>query len=193
MVRANLLAITSTIVILFATSAKADVTYSYTSGGLVSTIALGPEAQSNAIDHFTLSITLNNNSDGSKSFSDILGWSVSDGKYSFNSDLVATPPEYSFLADNLTLVISNGVINTYDLDFSYSNTGITHLVQAHGNNGVGTGYVNLFLNSNSGQTSILNSYSTGTWVTQAVPETETFAMLLAGLGVIGFIARRKQK
>jgi|CXWL01.1.fsa_nt_gi hypothetical protein len=38
-----------------------------------------------------------------------------------------------------------------------------------------------------------NSYDDVTWITSVVPEPETYAMLLAGLGLLGFMARRRKE
>jgi PEP-CTERM motif len=52
-----------------------------------------------------------------------------------------------------------------------------------------TGPLQLIVNGTSGGN---GSYSGNLNITAAVPEPETYALLLAGLGLVGFAARRKQ-
>jgi hypothetical protein len=54
--------------------------------------------------------------------------------------------------------------------------------------GFGAGSCYGFTTSEHGKTDIMFNFS----ITTAVPEPETYAMLLAGLGMIGFVARRRK-
>lgn len=47
--------------------------------------------------------------------------------------------------------------------------------------------------TNFGSSSNATLFSTGTAVTTAVPEAETYAMMIAGLGLMGVVARRRKK
>lgn len=56
-----------------------------------------------------------------------------------------------------------------------------------------TFYVSLVLDTKSLPDSDTQHPSWGSWHVTAVPEPETYAMLLAGLGLMGFMARRRQR
>jgi hypothetical protein len=43
-----------------------------------------------------------------------------------------------------------------------------------------------------GSSVAFNAGTPGVWTVTSVPEPETYAMLIAGLGVLGFVARRKK-
>jgi len=59
--------------------------------------------------------------------------------------------------------------------------------------GAGTYYVSLVLDTQSAPDSDLLHPSSGTFHVNVVPEPETYAMLLAGLGLMGFVARRRRR
>jgi hypothetical protein len=56
----------------------------------------------------------------------------------------------------------------------------------------GSGIKTLALNNNSGNSSWVFSVASMEYTVTAVPEPETYAMMLAGLGVLGAIARRRK-
>jgi hypothetical protein len=65
-----------------------------------------------------------------------------------------------------------------------------------GKGGSGTFYVSFVLDTKSLPDSDTLHPSTGTFHITSVtpiPEPETYAMLLAGLGLMGFVARRRQR
>jgi hypothetical protein len=70
----------------------------------------------------------------------------------------------------------------------------TSLVYNFGNNIVASNIngIAIRLNTNNGNNLNDGAWIAGTEVTTAVPEPETYAMFLAGLGLLGFVARRKQ-
>ncbi|HEY8881523.1 MAG TPA: PEP-CTERM sorting domain-containing protein [Roseateles sp.] len=88
-------------------------------------------------------------------------------------DQIAITPTYGVFSGNA--VFSGG--SAFD-SFSVSGASIT--LQASGGSFVGIGA--------HSQNKLKFDFAT-----QAVPEPETYAMLLAGLGIMGFIARRRQR
>lgn len=77
--------------------------------------------------------------------------------------------------------------------------GLYALNPANGNqSAAGTVYFNAFGTSSQKITKMVftsgnNAFETDNWAVSAVPEPESYAMLLAGLGLIGTIARRRNK
>ena len=70
--------------------------------------------------------------------------------------------------------------------YTLTGTGITAssfnlLSDSHGGNGIHLGAVH-----------VQGYESNSAWVAGAVPEPETYAMFMAGLGLMGFIARRRK-
>jgi hypothetical protein len=69
---------------------------------------------------------------------------------------------------------------------------------ANGSFGTVNKYMNFFSTSNLAITKVIfeagtNSFETDNFAVSAVPEVETYAMMLAGLGLMGTIARRRNK
>lgn len=104
---------------------------------------------------------------------------------------------FSFTSIDMADVYNSGVSSTIQFTFNYAAGGSsTRSVTLDNQRGLQT-----FVFNDSGLSSV--SWKTtsgdGGWnqfdniVTAPVPEPETYAMLLAGFGVLGAIARRKQK
>ena len=98
-----------------------------------------------------------------------------------NQPLVTT--NFGFNYDNVLFPASNPVMNTNGVLFD-TNSG-----QRWNLWGTGPGAYELY--SYPGRSSDTTIDVHGTLSIAAVPEPETYAMMLAGLGLMGFIARRK--
>lgn len=127
--------------------------------------------------------------------------SAAGGDYTYQTTFDLTGIDYSLLSIIGKVTADNGItdilINGISTGFTYGgpNTG-TYSTFADFTIGSGfhSGINTLTFDvvNGSGPTGLRTDFS-GTTFTAAVPEPETYAMLLAGLGMIGFATRRRNK
>lgn len=125
-----------------------------------------------------------------------------DGDPTFTGTMTTTAPislNYQFSVlnfnlynsiDNVTYQSSNSIIaiETQGFRFTANDLSSIFVLTLYPDNSYFSEYTAL------GQNTVNNSgYFAFTQQVAAVPEPETYAMLLAGLGLCGFVARRKQK
>jgi hypothetical protein len=194
-----------------AVSASAvEYTYTYTGSPFTNILAPSESPLITTSDFLTLSFTttalLGNNMVDQTASTPILNWSVSDGSQSYSN---STPNTYLSIAFTTNAVGTITQWESYAILNSTTPWNVSSPAQYQD-------IISLWMPS-KGLTSACcggygvdgvyipvqdpNSYmdynwnSPGTWkvTVSAVPEPETYAMLLAGLGLMGFIAARRKK
>ena len=118
------------------------------------------------------------------------------GAVSYISFLWGSPDLYNLL----TVTTSNGIARTFDIGGTHA--GATNLMfsSTNGNQSfsqyvqfvaaAGTTISSLLFNNDPS----VNAFETANFsITRAVPEPETYALMLAGLGALGFISRRRKR
>lgn len=125
-----------------------------------------------------------------------------DGDPTFSGSMTTTAPfslNYNFSVldfklydaiDNVTYQSSNAIIaiETQGFRFTANDSSSSFVLTLYPDNSYFSEY------TVSGQNTVNNSgYFAFTQQVASVPETETYAMLLAGLGLFGFVSRNKQK
>lgn len=113
---------------------------------------------------------------------------LSAGSYTISFDLGHTslaPQDVAFALRNATTTLVNSV-------FSVTGIGWTHETLSF-NVGSSGSYTFSFLDQNPGANLLHAGPRLDNVTVASVPEPETYAMLLAGLGMVGFMARRRSR
>ena len=107
------------------------------------------------------------------------------------SNFALLPGVYNTIFTSLKLVSSaDGLVGTLDdsVVASAISIGSSALNLSFGSNGGGNYHLEVVGNTNGGQGGIYN----GAISVTAIPEPETYALMLAGLGAVGFVVARRR-
>ena len=96
-------------------------------------------------------------------------------------------PSGNFIVDNILFPNSDPTLTTFGALFTTGGGNEWNLWGTAPNN------YTLFKWANEGVNFEYTVQQTGTMTVAAIPEPETYALLLAGLGLLGFVARRRQR
>jgi len=195
--------------VVFATTAFASVNamattwlYQYTGNNFTTTLT--PFTTSDAI-HFQFESTglLGNNLNDSGFSSPILNWSLSLGPLSFSSansvlysmnfstNSIGNITGYQFTTQ--TNVVAPNLLPAEYPPTPYEEEVVSSNLPS-GPGSIGTADLIYIPSIHQDSYYAYNSNNPGTWTISAVPvpEPETYAMMLAGLGLMGFMVRRKK-
>lgn len=135
---------------------------------------------------------------------DLAGWTLGGG-----TTFASGTAQLGGAADTLSITLNNLVANTqYTFDFDYQlisgsgNGAVWSLTGATSQGGSANTFGNFSFEALTNSLTI-SFHGTGnklvsidnvslTGAVAAVPEPETYAMLMAGLGIVGFVARRRR-
>jgi hypothetical protein len=134
------------------------------------------------------------------SFNDTFNFTLAAGTASSGYSIEAFDFDFGFINakttfTNISLFNTNGTITTVDDTLVSQVTSAGSKALAFGNVATGTGsyYLNVAGTIDAGGTGYLYNGSISSSTISPVPEPETYAVLLAGLGLMGAIARRRNK
>jgi hypothetical protein len=145
--------------------------------------------------NFNLSFLNTTASIGANHYIRLLGVDNANGIDGTVSGYTASPVSTSVAP---TIATTSGFAGTYDFDFVFSSaTGAANRLGVGDSASWTTSFVSAPGSFNFFQLQTVNTQGNGALNTvgslvQAVPEPETYAMFLAGLGLLGFASRRKQ-
>jgi hypothetical protein len=183
--------------------ASAQVTYTYRGNSFDSIANSGVGTPYTASDFvsgsFTVASALTNGSYSFTASTPSFSYSFSDGVYNFNS---ATDQ----LETSVDVTVASGAISSWAIVLETTNNNpISGLANMASYNlpgilvsDIGALYaLNVPGDSTSGETGAFDfgrmDGNPGTWTVSPIPEPSTYAMLLSGLAVLGFVLRRNKE